>query len=51
MPILENNYIKWGEIIEDYVDKNNTKIEAQSKIRYDDLEWSLIKQRFYKELA
>lgn len=37
------------EVIEDYLLISPNKIKQMPAIRYDDLEWSQIKLRFYSE--
>ena len=50
MPILENNYINWGDFIEDYIEGPlQVKKKVLPSIRYDENEWNIIKQKFYSE--
>ena len=51
MPTLESNFVNWSDVIEDYVDSTLKKREVQPAIRYSDLEWSLIKHRFFSEIS
>lgn len=50
LPILENNFVNWGEIIEDYVGNQPKPLEKMPEIRHSEVEWSLIKHKFYSEI-
>lgn len=46
-----NNYCEWAEVIDDYVLLKPEKVKKMPQIRYDDLEWSQIKERFSASCA
>ncbi|OMJ71362.1 hypothetical protein SteCoe_30448 [Stentor coeruleus] len=48
LPIMETNFIDWGEIIENYIEKQPQKKYVQVGNR-NDFEWSMIKQKIFIE--
>jgi hypothetical protein len=46
LPTISSNYCQWGEVIDDYVLLAPEKVKSMPQIRYDELEWSQIKERF-----